>query len=90
MTALTEQLAVEKNKRAVELRDQGFVEEAQKVLLDNATHLAEEAAKYDSKFLEKLSDMNRDDAKNLDDKNWKKQRKSMRQQQYKLKKQQKY
>jgi Ca-activated chloride channel family protein len=90
MTALTEQLAVEKNKHAVELRDQGFVTEAQKVLLDNATHLAEEAAKYDSKSLEKLSDMNRDDAKNLDEKNWKKQRKSMRQQQYKLKTQQKY
>jgi len=90
MTALIEQLAVEKNKRAVELRDQGFVTEAQKVLLDNATHLAEEAAKYDSKSLEKLSDINRDDAKNLDEKNWKKQRKSMRQQQYKLKNQQKY
>jgi len=90
MTALIEQLAVEKNKRAVDLRDQGFVTEAQKVLLDNATHLAEEAAKYDSKSLEKLSDINRDDAKNLDEKNWKKQRKSMRHQQYKLKNQQKY
>jgi Ca-activated chloride channel family protein len=90
MTAAAEQLAVEKNKLAVELRDKGKIKEAQRVLLDNAHFLAEEAAKYDSKSLEKLKDINLDDAENLEEENWVKQRKSMRRQQYKWQNQQTY
>jgi Ca-activated chloride channel family protein len=90
MTAVIEQLAVEKNKQAVKLRDEGDIKEARKLLLDNANNLAEEAAKYESKSLENLRAINFDDAENLEDKNWKKQRKSMRQQQYRVKTQQKY
>jgi Ca-activated chloride channel family protein len=90
MTAAIEQLAVEKNKLAVKLRDEGKVKEAKKVLLGNATFLAEEAAKYDSKELEKLKELNLEDAENLDEESWTKQRKSMRRQQHKSENQQMY
>jgi len=90
MTAAIEQLAVEKNKLAVKLRDEGKIKEARKVLLDNANQLAEEAAKYESNSLERLKDINLDDAKNLDEQSWKKQRKMMRREQYKSNTQQKY
>lgn len=90
MTAVAEQLAVEKNELAVKLRDQGKIKEAQRVLIENANKLGEEAAKYNSKSLEKLKDMNLDDAKNLEGRDWVKQRKLMRKEQYKSKTQQKY
>jgi Ca-activated chloride channel family protein len=90
MTAVAEQLAVEKNELAVKLRDEGKIQEARRVLIENANKLEEEAAKYNSKSLEKLKDMNLDDAKNLEGKNWIKQRKLMRKKQYKSKTQQKY
>jgi Ca-activated chloride channel family protein len=90
MTAVAEQLAVEKNELAVKLRDEGKIKEARRVLIENANKLGEEAAKYNSKSLEKLKDMNLDDAKNLEGRNWVKQRKLMRKKQYKSKTQQKY
>ncbi|RKZ92529.1 MAG: hypothetical protein DRR19_03930 [Candidatus Parabeggiatoa sp. nov. 1] len=90
MTAVIEQLAVKQNQQALKLRDEGKVKEARKLLLDNATQLAEEAAKYESKSLEKLKDINIDDANNLDEDKWAKQRKSMRRQQYKFQNQQSF
>lgn len=90
MTAVVEQLAVEKNKQAVKLRDEGKIEQARKLLIDNANFLAEEAAKYDSEILEKQKDLNLDDAANLDEENWQGRRKSMRRQQYKSETQQTY
>jgi Ca-activated chloride channel family protein len=90
MTAVAEQLAVEKNKLAVKLRDEGCIKEAHQVLLTNAAFLAEEAAKYGSERLEKLKDINMNDAQNLDEEKWSKQRKSMRRQQYKWQIQQTY
>jgi Ca-activated chloride channel family protein len=90
MMAAIEQLAVEKNELAVALRDEGKITEARQVLLDNATFLAEEAAKYSSNNLEKLKNINTEDAQKLEDDNWTKQRKSMRRQQYKSKTQQAY
>ncbi|EDN67318.1 conserved hypothetical protein [Beggiatoa sp. PS] len=90
MTAAIEQLAIEKNELAVTLRDEGKITEARQVLLDNATFLAEEAAKYGSNNLETLKNINTEDAQKLEDDNWTKQRKSMRRQQYKSKTQQAY
>ena len=90
MTAVAEQLAVEKNELAVKLRDEGKIKEAQRVLIENANKLGEEAAKYNSKSLKKQQQMNLDDAKNLEGKKWVKQRKLMRTKQYKSKTQQKY
>jgi len=90
MTAVAEQLAVEKNKLALQLRDQGHIKEAQELLLDNANFLAEEAAKYQANSLEKLKTFNLENAHHLDANHWVKQRKSMRQEQFRFKNQQKY
>lgn len=90
MTAAVEQLAVEKNELAVKRRDEGKIKEARQILLDNAKFIGDEAAKYESKSLEKLRDNNLNDAQNLDDRSWTKQRKLMRGEQYKSKTQQQY
>ncbi len=90
MTAAVEQLAVEKNELAVKRRDEGKINEARKILIDNAKFLAEEAAKYESKSLEELSEKNKIDAQNLDERRWNRQRKFMRMYQHKSKKQQNY
>jgi len=76
MIAALEQLALAKNDLAITLRDLGKVREAQQVLLENADLLADQAKRYDSDALKKLSEINLNDAKNLDD--WKRQRKIMR------------
>ena len=89
-TAAIEQLAIEKNKLAVKLRDDEQIIEAQQMLLDNATFLAEKAAQYASPNLEILKKINLNDAQNLDTQNWTKQRKSMRHHQHKWEIQQKY
>jgi Ca-activated chloride channel family protein len=90
MTAVAEQLAVEKNKQAVKLRDEGEIKNAQQLLLNNVDFLSEEAAKYGSENLKKLKEINLKDANHLDQKSWVKQRKSMRRQQYKSETQQNY
>jgi Ca-activated chloride channel family protein len=76
MVTALEQLALEKNELAIKLRDRGKVTEARQVLLDNAARLKKQAKKYKSELLEKLSDLNRNDAQNLED--WRRQRKIMR------------
>jgi Ca-activated chloride channel family protein len=82
MVAALEQLAQEQNERAVTLRDMGEVEKARQILLENAERLSEQAEKYQSESLKKLSDINRNDAQNLED-NWMRQRKMMRGNNYK-------
>ena len=51
MTSVVQMQGVENNKRALELRDQGQVEEAKKVLRSNVIYLEKNAEKYDSKEL---------------------------------------
>jgi Ca-activated chloride channel family protein len=77
MTSAIEQIAVERNKQAVLLRDQGKIEEARKVLLDNAAFLSENAVKYNSKELEDYKGKNRKDADNLAPAVWESQRKAI-------------
>ncbi|HIE00003.1 MAG TPA: VWA domain-containing protein [Thiotrichaceae bacterium] len=76
MIAALEQLALIKNDLAITLRDLGKIKEAQQVLLENAALLADHAKKYDSDALKKLSEINRNDAINLN--NWLRHRKIMR------------
>jgi hypothetical protein len=59
------------------LRDQGKIEEARKVLLDNAAFLSENAVKYNSKELEDYKGKNRKDADNLAPAVWESQRKAI-------------
>jgi Ca-activated chloride channel family protein len=77
MASAVEQIAVEKNKTAVALRDQGKVEEARRALLDNAAFLSENAKKYNSKELESYVGKNKQDAERLDDAVWANQRKAI-------------
>ena len=100
MSKVTMQIATEENEKAVLLRDKGKVEQAKKLLESNAAYLrnqkevlgkgARAASAATVKELEKLEAANRKAAANLDDRNWKKTRKSMRYDQHRAKQQQAY
>jgi Ca-activated chloride channel homolog len=79
MIAAIEALAVERNKDALVLRDKGQVEQAQKVLRDNATFLEENARRYQSPSLSGYGKDNRMDAEKLNkNEEWNEQRKKMK------------
>jgi Ca-activated chloride channel family protein len=93
MASVARQVATETNEKAVSLRDSGKVDEARKLLKDNADYLDKQAGGLPSAAaapLRELSKKNSADAENLNEANWERQRKSMRAQQYKDKTQQKY
>lgn len=90
MVAAVEAMAVERNRRAVSLRDKGQVKAAEKVLKDNAVELERQSKRYRSTRLKKYSETNFDDAKNLNGEAWTKQRKVMRKSQHKLETNQSY
>ena len=77
MASAIEQIAVERNKVAVTLRDQGRIEEARRALLDNAAYLSENARKYNSKELEDYVGKNKQDADRLEPAVWEAQRKAI-------------
>jgi Ca-activated chloride channel family protein len=70
-----------RSKLATELRDQGDIEGARKVLLENSQYLGENAAKYKADFLQTRCADNLDQAKNLSGSEWARSRKVMREQQ---------
>ncbi len=76
-----EQIAIENNQRALSLRDKGQTEEAKQVLYENAHYLRSNAGSLNSKKLGKYADENETDADNLDEENWTRQRKVMRESQ---------
>ena len=78
MTTAVEQIANDNNKLAVALRDKGKIEEAKKVLLDNAGFLKYNAGKYQSQRLQSQADYNDSNAGKLNDKDWEVERKRMR------------
>lgn len=100
MSKVTMQIATEENEKAVALRDKGKVKEARKVLESNAAYLKSQqerlgtgagaAAEATVRELKKLEASNRKAAANLDARNWKKTRKSMRYDQHRSKTQQAY
>jgi len=93
MSSVTRQIATENNERAVSLRDSGKVEEAKKMLKENADYLNRQAESLPAPAaapLRELSKKNATDAENLGGADWDRQRKVMRAQQYKDKTQQKY
>ncbi|HEX4997984.1 MAG TPA: hypothetical protein VFY29_07150, partial [Terriglobia bacterium] len=77
MASAVEQIAVEKNKLAVSLRDQGKIEEARRVLLDNAAYLGSNAAALNSKDLAEYKKKQEADAANLSPEVWNSQRKTI-------------
>jgi len=80
--AVTERLANEASQRAVALRDEGKIEEARRLIEDNAKRLQEGARRWDSKTLDRLSKDYELDADNLDGDGWNKQRKHMARRNY--------
>ena len=90
MVAAVEALAVQANREAVALRDQGKLDAAKKKLEDNADYLRSNASRYKSPRLDSYSTQNQEDAKNLDGVGWNKRRKAMRKVQHELETQQSY
>jgi hypothetical protein len=81
-----ELLSNENNRLAVELRDKGKTDEAEKVLEKNVTFLEKKAKKHRSKKLKKLAADNKKDKSEIKApaKVWKSRRKEMRQRQYQM------
>ena len=82
MAEATMLIGVERNRAAIDLRDQGKVDEARAVLKSNAGYLRKASKKYKSKKLETYSFDNDLDADNLEGEAWTRQRKSMRKSQH--------
>jgi len=78
------------NKRAVKLRDEGKIAEARQVLTSNGTWLKGQAALWDSEALSDYGRLNEIGATQLDEANWNRNRKQMRDTQYKNAKQRSY
>jgi len=75
--AVTERLANEASRRAIELRDQGRVDDARRLMLEHSFFLRERAAALGSKTLEELAKEYDNDAQNVEGEAWQWQRKHM-------------
>jgi Ca-activated chloride channel homolog len=97
MVSAVQQVSNEKNKQALKLRDSGRVEEAKKVMQENSSYLAEKALDLGSAGapapqLKAMADETRTQAAKMDSNDISEQkvlRKKMKEDQYKLEKQQK-
>jgi Ca-activated chloride channel family protein len=93
VAAVTTQIATERSEEAVELRDQGKMEEAKQLLQENAAYLKRQAEQLPAAAaapLGEMSEKNARDAENLNSDVWDRTRKSMRANQYRSKTQQSY
>jgi Ca-activated chloride channel family protein len=80
--SVARQLGVIRNQLAMQLRDEGKIEEARKLLLENAAFLEQNAELLNNRWLARDAAQNRDDANSLGDKDWLARRKEMTQQQF--------
>lgn len=80
--SVARQVGAERNKAAMELRDEGKLTEAEQLLKSNAVFLRQQADKLDNEWLLKDARSNDLDGANLDEKNWKRQRKEMESKQF--------
>ncbi len=90
LSSVVIQQATEANDRAVQLRDEGRVDEARQLLMDNAKQLRESASALAAPELEAYGAANEADAKALDKADWDAQRKKMRSLQHANQTQQSY
>jgi len=91
LSAAATQIATARSEEAVKLRDSGRVEEARKLLEENAQYLKNQARVLSAPALESLAAEQESDAAAISSGgNWTKQRKDMRSRQYKGKTQQNY
>lgn len=87
LISVVEQVAREKSEEATQLRDQGKVQEAKRVLKSNAAYLKQSGATLGSALLDALGSQNFEDADNLEGAAWKGRRKAMREEQYRSRQQ---
>ena len=78
MISCATQIATVNNAAATQLRDEGKIEQARKVLTENSFYLQQTGRALNSDFLLQYGFANQSDASNLDERNWKRQRKVMR------------
>ncbi|MEL6373495.1 MAG: VWA domain-containing protein [Pseudomonadota bacterium] len=90
MSQVATQLAVQRNERALKLRDRGDVAAARKLLERNAAELRAKARAYGAPSLDRLSRTNAAQALQLDQRDWNRTRKAMRREQHRSKVQQRY
>jgi hypothetical protein len=88
--AVVLQVATENAERAVALRDEGRLEEAQGLLQENASFLNRSAAELDSEDLLEYAGENEVYAEEIIDGDWVEQRKSMRESSFEKATQQTY
>ena len=73
--AVIERVANERSRLAIELRDQGRFDEAQKLFLENAQQLDDGSKRYGSETLDQLGLQYKLDATNMDEQRWRQRRK---------------
>ena len=89
MIGCVAQIAVDNNAKATVLRDEGQIDAARRLLIQNCDFLSSNAASLNSELLRAYGYSNQSDAQNLSSDNWKFQRKKMLFEQNALKQQQK-
>jgi Ca-activated chloride channel family protein len=91
MTDTVKQIANQISKEAVDLRDQGRVEEAQQKLEEGASYLRSNAVELNAPALQSLSSEFEQDAESVtDEDSWNRARKSLRKKQHATDSQQRY
>ncbi len=89
MASVVEQIGLERNRWALQLRDEGKLDEARRVLDENIDYLSSNALRFDNERLRRQSTDNRVHFENLAPEKWEYGRKLMREDQYKVQQQQK-
>jgi Ca-activated chloride channel family protein len=89
--AVAESIATENARVAIQLRDEGKVNEAKQRLQQNSTYIEQQAARLGSKKLQKIGVTNRLNEANVDnDQKWNATRKQMRKDEHEITTQQSY
>ena len=82
MASVVEQIAVERNELATKLRDEGQIDQARQILMDNTSYLQSNSQKLGCPVLAGYAEENRKDAEAVqDDQQWGHARKAMRESQ---------
>ncbi len=91
MEKAVEQVSIDTNQQAIQLRDEGKIGEAKSLLEKNTEYLKEKADSFNSSKIRKLEAESKKDAEELEDEaEWNKKRKSLKERNYKRSKQQSY
>lgn len=89
--AVTESIAVENNRVAIELRDQGKIEEAKQRLQQNSAYVDQQATRLASPKLKSIGKATRVSSENIDNETrWNATRKQMRKDEHEINTQQSY